>query len=394
MNSVPSRPGDLFPDRRSFAGDPSAPKHLFVFLDGTKNNYKSQTNVRRLYEALWRINDPQAVALYLEGVGTARDPLLGPVLGHGMEERVLNAYLFLAEEFRQNDCVHLFGFSRGAHEARALAGLLSYAGIPAFPSNTDSRRRRKVGNGLIDRLKAERDADYTATWQTWTPQQAPPLAEYARSAFGTDLRPVQMSFLGLWDTVPGSSFKRYASSKEDIGFWKRHLSWLPMISAGERYKTDSYPPVRRIVHAVALDEKRSKFAPLLLCPPIRPDVTIVSEVWFPGAHADVGGGYDDAGADGLPGLSLNWVLDQLVTVYPFDIPRFGENASGLAHWSIGDHPGNIGSEYQDRQPPAGAIIHRSYCERSSRSEVPIQIRHMVFSLRYPVARLDVDQMAR
>ena len=76
---------------------------------------------------------------------------------------------------------------------------------------------------------------------------------------------------------------------------KKDLSqFFPGIDKGERYKTDSYPPIRHMAHAVSLDEKRSKFTPLLLCQAINPTYTEINEVWFPGAHSDVGGGYQDS----------------------------------------------------------------------------------------------------
>jgi hypothetical protein len=388
-SAQPSPPRDVMPDCRPFAGDARKPKSIFVFLDGTQNDSTSRTNVRRLYEAVCRNNDPQAVALYLEGVGSVREPVLGPLLGHGMEDRILKAYLFIAEEHRDADRVYLFGFSRGAHEARALAGFLAYFGVPLFPCGFDESQRRRLSDDLLDLLKTKDDAAYVTAWKVWTPVQGPPLGPEVRGKFGVDMRTVEVTLLGLWDTVPGSSFKKYGVrkdgdgkvGKERIGFWKRYLSWLPMISPGERYKTDSYPPIRRIVHAVALDEKRSKFAPLLLCPAIVDEATTVIEVWFPGAHADVGGGYDDAGEDGLPNISLNWMRDQLVAVYPFDISRVPECATGLAHWSIGDFAGH-GSKCQDRRP--GANIHPSHYERMAAPYVPIRIHGSIRQMPYPV----------
>ena len=47
---------------------------------------------------------------------------------------------------------------------------------------------------------------------------------------------------------------------------KMNFYWLPGISKGERYKSDSYPPIHQIAHAVSLNEKRSKFAPLSSSP--------------------------------------------------------------------------------------------------------------------------------
>src|SRR5262249_19458890 len=153
--------------------------------------------------------------------------------------------------------------------------------------------------------------DYWEHWQSWQPGQAPVLAPEIKEKRingkkGRDVQAVEVTFVGIWDTVPGSSLKNYGYCKEEKGVVKKYgSSILPGVDEGERYKIDSYPVIRRIAHAVALDEKRSKFSPLLLCPAINPPSTKVHEMWFPGAHADVGGGYKDS--DALSGISLNWM---------------------------------------------------------------------------------------
>lgn len=50
-------------------------------------------------------------------------------LGLGLEENVIEAYNFLAINYAAGDEIFLFGFSRGAYTARALAGFISSAGV-------------------------------------------------------------------------------------------------------------------------------------------------------------------------------------------------------------------------------------------------------------------------
>lgn len=194
----------------------------------------------------------------------------------------------------------------------------------------------------------------------------------------------EVTFLGVWDTVPGSSLKNYGDCKEEKGFIKQYFYWLvPGVDKGERYKSDSYPAIRQIAHAVSLDEKRSKFAPLLVCRAINSEYTKIDEVWFPGAHADVGGGYQDS--DELPTISLAWIIGLLDETYKLNTrPQFQGSAKGLAHWSIGDPPANIGSECVDRQPLARAELHTSFDERKKLSPVPIRWEGTVKSLHYPI----------
>ena len=128
-------------------GDRSKHKSIFVFLDGTENGPESGTNVWRLYDLIRKNNDPQTAAAYFKGVGSAADPLdtrhrgeveglLELALGKGMQERILKGYAFIASYYNPGDDIYIFGFSRGAHQARSLAGLLAYAGVPRLLMTT------------------------------------------------------------------------------------------------------------------------------------------------------------------------------------------------------------------------------------------------------------------
>lgn len=364
-------------------GDPQRHKSIFVFLDGTENGSASNTNVWQLYQLVLQNNDPQMTATYIEGVGSAEAaPITEAALGRGMEQRILRGYKFLSGNYRPGDDIYLFGFSRGAHQARALAGLVSYAGIP-LDNNSD--QATETGNLILELLKKKSDEDYRDKWSLWHPDQPPLLAAEIKKELDLDTQPASVTFLGLWDTVPGSSLKNYGACKEKKGFVKTYLYWLiPGVDKGERYKTDSYPPIRQIVHAVSLDEKRSKFSPLLLCQAIRSEETKISEVWFPGAHADVGGGYKDSTE--LPSISLEWMIGLLRDTYRLNaVPHAKGNSKGLAHWSIGDRPANIGSHCADRHPPVGARIHDSVEERKRAAPVPIRWEGKRKLLNYPIS---------
>lgn len=376
-------------------GNPSYPKSIFVFLDGTANDASSGTNVWRLFSQLKLHKNQQTVGRYIPGVGSIEDPfkddpafeIFGDALGMGMQSRILKGYDFIAENYRPEDKIFIFGFSRGAHEARALAGLIAYAGVPTKVIENKDERTEKFEN-ILSLLKGIRDEDKKGEWEAWEPEQPPLLANQIKNdkSIKLDMQPVEIKFLGVWDTVPGSSFKNYSENpcKEDIGRAKRYFSGLPGISKGERYKSDSYPPIHQIVHAVSLDEKRSKFAPLYLCKAIVEKNTTLNETWFPGAHADVGGGYGD---NGLPNISLNWMIDLLGKAYHFSSRPFSsqpneniEDAKGLAHWSYGDKPANKFSDCEDRkdrkdrQAPLGYNPHPSIDERTRAGVMPIVIK--------------------
>lgn len=344
--------------------NPSDPKSIFVLFDGTANDQTSETNVWQVFNQLKQHKNKQTIARYIEGVGSVKEPLeddwtipiFGDALGTGMQNRILKGYDFIAQNYKPNDKIFIFGFSRGAHQARALAGLIAYAGVPATKVVGNDDKREDKWKNIIKLVKENRDKDYKNQWKAWKPNQAPLLASEIKDDEKLDMQTAEVEFLGVWDTVPGSSFKDYGDSvscKESIGPFKTYLHWLPMVSKGERYKSDSYPPIRNIAHAVSLDEKRTMFKPLFLCSAINPTYTTLTQVVFPGAHADVGGGYEDGNIK-LSSISLSWMFDLLRKHYSFfDEPQFDKgDAKGLAHLSISDDGGSTGSDCQDRELPS------------------------------------------
>lgn len=336
--------------------DAAAPRELFVFFDGTRNDPSSATNVWRLYEA---VGGAGRRAIYIEGVGTTETPVFGAAWGLGMEDRILRGYAHLSSNYRTGDKIFIFGFSRGAHQARALAGLLAYAGLIGGADRYDARRLHRLGNKVLELTKRYDDLGTKARMRA--DPETPPLLGAIASGLGLSNVAAPVEFLGLWDTVPGSSFKTYKDCREVADRRK-----------GDRYKVGSYPLIRHIAHAVALDEKRSKFAPIVLCPPVLDHMTRTDEQWFAGAHSDVGGGY---AASTMHLASLNWMAELLRPHLGAEIAAFPEAGSEQpAHWSMADAPGNLGSECIDRPLPDGATLHPSAQTYRRAANAPLRIK--------------------
>ncbi len=117
------------------------PKNIALFCDGTSNQFSgNQTNVLRLFRASPQLTGEQ-VTFYDPGVGTMPaagvwsrigkrvSVLLGLAIGLGFTKNVSDTYAFLMEHFEPGDQVFLFGFSRGAYTARAVAGMLHAVGL-------------------------------------------------------------------------------------------------------------------------------------------------------------------------------------------------------------------------------------------------------------------------
>lgn len=100
-------------------------------------------------------------------------------LGLGLADNVIEAYNFLALNYEAGDEIFLFGFSRGAYTARALAALVSAAGVLDRGSLERSR-------GLYNAYQEGEVA--FATYQT----------QYSIYANRVDAR---IRVVGCWDTV-------------------------------------------------------------------------------------------------------------------------------------------------------------------------------------------------
>lgn len=230
-------------------------RNLIIGCDGTWNDTDGTiTNVAKLLNAC-AANDQ--VIHYEEGVGTAYwEALPGGIYGKGLDRQILGAYRFLRKRFadsdwaKENNNVFIFGFSRGAYAARRLAGLISRCGVPVKAADVD----------LAWQLYLRRDAVSSAK-----------LKEDGR------LFDISVKMLGVWDTIK-------TTTDEDFN----DLTLPACVVKGH--------------HAMAIDEKRTFF------PVLKWDAeNRVNQVWFPGVHADVGGGYNECG---LSDIALQWMIDR------------------------------------------------------------------------------------
>ncbi len=340
---------------------------LFVFYDGTMNSKKSNTNVYKLFNYVVNDNKQDTYAIWVEGVGATSRYITGNLFGGGIESRINTGYRFLSKHYNPGDDIYIIGFSRGSHQARALAGLVSYTGLLKNIPNSHKKFNSKV-HTIIEYAKKIEDQTYidNGYWPNWKPEMDSPLSDELDRRWGFITQQAPVKFLGLWDNVPGSSFKNFNSGVIDIDFTdpnhpRTGCKEDPNSKTGDRYKLDSYPSIKKIVHAVSIEEKRSKFHSVLVCRPINQRYTSVEQVWFPGAHSDVGGGYKDN--DDLSVFALHWMIEKLTSddpsidyagyqfANPLSLQNPEPNPLAPAHYSLGDFPANLGSACEDRPLP-------------------------------------------
>lgn len=252
-------------------------RRLILCLDGTWNTYTDHTNVSRLHALVPNVPGRTGVAAeqikyYDEGVGTGRfERIRGGALGLGLDENIRQAYAWLIDNYQANDQLFIFGFSRGAYTARSLAGLVARCGI-ADPSRVTGRKDvKEIARRAYDLYRPSslgRDDAKT--------QAARFRADEAHAA--------RIYFLGVWDTVGALG----------VPGWK----------IAERFHdTELCANVDYAYHAMAIDEHRKSYEVVPWS--ANPGNATMEQRWFAGAHANVGGGYED---DLLPDISLKWML--------------------------------------------------------------------------------------
>ncbi|KAL0566971.1 hypothetical protein V5O48_015019, partial [Marasmius crinis-equi] len=192
------------------------------------------------------------------------------------------------------DKICIFGFSRGAYTARALAGMI-----------------HKVG--LLPRCNHEQ-VPFAYKMYSWGEEKGRDQSRIFKETFSIN---VDIELLGLWDTV------------SSVGIIPKRL---PLDARVKYFR-----------HAIALDERRVRFRPNLWhlelpsgpMPKAKPEpvhkrsgsesdgdlerqysgdgdlVTDVEEVWFAGCHCDVGGGaVPNKTRNSLARIPLRWMIRQ------------------------------------------------------------------------------------
>jgi hypothetical protein len=251
-----------------------------------RNGVPTPTNVRLVYNAL-NASDGQ-VARYFPGLGTRGsryNRLMEGAIGRHIQIAAISVYEWLSESFAEGAEVVLFGFSRGAYTARIVAGMIGTYGLIRFSEDLSRIERTQVVSTLY--------LSYL---------QRTPVGKLLRSVdFHRGTGPdgdIPIAFIGLWDTVGALGLPSGPNAL--AGFGSRYSFQDIRLSRN----------VRHARHALALDEMRSPFASTLWSEDIDRSQTL-KQVWFPGAHGDVGGGYSERG---LSNGALLWMVEEASTV--------------------------------------------------------------------------------
>ena len=271
-------------------------------------------------------------------------------------------YSFCCRNFRQGDRIYCFGFSRGAFTIRIVAAMIASEGLVAYDDNEADlarfaadayrRYRRRFTGGILKylckvRIDLRGIRDFMIRLSRRLQGQnvnAPPAVEVE-----------SIQFVGIWDTVDA-----YGGPIEEmtraIDYWVWPLSMPDQFMSAK---------ILKACHAMSLEDERAAFTPVIWderyvrakarvpgndktdwlfdinhdprCeaakqaepPPHQRtqlpeiDQKRISQVWFVGVHADVGGGYPQ---NGLAYVTLDWMLDR---AEPYGLRYFAGQRSNV-----------------------------------------------------------------
>jgi uncharacterized protein (DUF2235 family) len=325
-------------------------KRLVVCADGTWNSADSAnadgkgfTNVARMRDAIaprGPDNVEQRVKYY-HGIGAQGSLIsrwIAGAFGVGLSKNVKHLYLWLVENYTPGDELFLFGFSRGAFTVRSLSGLIRKCGI---------LRLRHA-----DKIDAAYDL-YSTRDKSRHPD-APVSVKFRADYSHSDVTPIKC--IAVWDTVGSLG----VPTKGPIGMYTRRKYGFHDVRLS-RF-------VEHAFHAVAIDEHRDPFKPTLwgvresgLVE--RNGKQVVEQIWFPGVHSDIGGGY--AGT-GLSDLAFRWIATRAsdcgLELKPGVLSRYAGDCLGELHDSMtwfyrlmGIHIRPIRKELRDEE--TGEVLH-------------------------------------
>ncbi|KAI1434415.1 hypothetical protein GGR50DRAFT_704354 [Xylaria sp. CBS 124048] len=206
------------------------------------------------------------IIYYQSGVGSKSgvlDRLFGGAFGTGISENIREAYAFVCANYVDGDDIVLLGFSRGAFTVRSIGGMISDLGLL-------TREGMEYFYPIFKDMQNWSNDRYKDPFPTM-PFTDKPKGENAAAVYRQQL--IQKGYARVrWDQNQDALIRVLA-----IGVWDTVGSLgIP-------------------------DERRSD----------EQNTSDLRQVWFPGSHGNIGGGWPD---QGIADITLAWMMDQLSSV--------------------------------------------------------------------------------
>ncbi|KAK0646185.1 hypothetical protein B0T16DRAFT_510218 [Cercophora newfieldiana] len=307
-------------------------KRLIICCDGTWMNsdtgytkptfynpvgkLQTPSNVTRLSRSLRRTCTDGTIQVieYHSGVGTGgtvADLISGGAFGLGISENIRSAYSFICANYRNGDEIILIGFSRGAFTARSIAGMVENIGLL-------TREGMEFFYPIYKDMQNWQTPDYE------DPFPGVPFDNKPRGATAKAIYRQMLADRGLTRLYQGQKTDKMIKVRAVAVFDTVGALGVPNVSLLSKlglhqstkefrfFDTDLSERIEYAFQALALDEHRLPFSPTLWeRTATNNKATDLRQVWFPGNHGNVGGGWQDAG---VANMSLAWMMDQLASI--------------------------------------------------------------------------------
>ncbi|TFY82219.1 hypothetical protein EWM64_g1791 [Hericium alpestre] len=302
---------------------PSHPyRTLVLCFDGTGDQFDADnSNIIQLFSMLKKDDRNQQMVYYQAGIGTYTIPQIATpfvarvekaideAIAINLNAHVMGGYEFLMQNYQGGDKICIFGFSRGAYTARALAGMIHKVGLLPVCNHQQVPFAYKMF------MREDKKG--------WDQSRA------FKKAFSID---VEIEFLGVWDTVASVGIiprsLPFTASNNSVRYFRHALS---LDEHRAKFKANHWKRAPSDLHALGIDANKGDMPRSNHRGPPRPHnhhgkvskthlerdhddgqwETDVLEVWFAGCHCDVGGGSVENGTPhSLARIPLRWMIRQ------------------------------------------------------------------------------------
>jgi uncharacterized protein (DUF2235 family) len=253
-----------------------------IILDGTASSLEPgrETHAGMTYKLLNEVGHQANLTVHYEAGIQWRDwrGTWDVITGKGINKQIERAYGVLASRYRVGDKIVLIGYSRGAYAVRSLAGVIEIIGLVKHDFATVRTIRTAYRH-----YRTGGRSKFAARFRS----------EHCHRRADTHVEAV-----AVWDTVKALGLRV-------------PILWRWMNPAQPFHNHTLGPQVRNGFHALALDETREAYAPVLWTSPTGWTGNM-EQVWFRGSHSDVGGQIGSFPvARPLANISLVWMLKRL-----------------------------------------------------------------------------------
>lgn len=282
-------------------------KNIVILADGTgqKGGVKYNTNVYKIFNII-EDRTKEQIVYYDPGLGTSGVKLIKQATGLGISRNIKDCYEFIFEHFESGDQIYMIGFSRGAATVRSLSAFIHHFGVlPKSRPDLIKQAYKIYSTKNKEKLKEKAERFINKHHTMWT----------------------RIKFLGCFDTVDALGFpiKPVSAILNKIPFFRHKFHDFKLSES-----------VEHAYHALAVDDKRKTFHPVLWKSSLK-DYQSLEQVWFPGMHTDVGGGYKE---HHLSDLSLIWMSRKAVEcglrIYDPERIPLNPDPGGVMHDSRGE----------------------------------------------------------